>query len=37
MKIDKCLFVIAVLYAISAAAQSPSITWEPYTLAMAND
>jgi pimeloyl-ACP methyl ester carboxylesterase len=37
MKIDKCLFVIAVLYATSAAAQSPSITWEPYTLAMAND
>ncbi len=37
MKIDKCLFVVAVLYATPAAAQSPSITWEPYTLAMAND
>ena len=35
MKIDKCLFVGGLLWAAVAAAQTPAITWEPYTLAMA--
>ena len=35
MKIDKCLFVMVLLWPASAAAQTPAIAWEPYMLAMA--